>query len=567
MKKRIRNLIIAAAMAVGMISAAYAAEPFENYLTVENGGSVQVDIVEGQPVYVQFVAPEDGIYYIYSEESDYDTYGYLYDVNGNSKETNDDSGLSTNFLFARSMVKDEVLYVGCAFYSNSRTGSYKLKVSTEELPTLYVGGVGVTKANADDVLGDGTVSYDFSTKTLTLDNANITTGLSLMDCYYGIYCDYWNYYSWKDIEDYITIVLVGDNTIDIQQKNEAYGYLAAIEMYATSIEGDGTLAINIPSPNAQTVDGIYSSVLMISADVSVDICGENVQSTYGVEAYLVAFLDGTTDINICDAHTAKGVSCVPYYDEADNEYMTVLDETATLYVVITPSENEYTGVTYDDYYYYNQDDSIIGVYAYTFNTLGDAFIDVYGENSIGMTGKEFGAGGDAVVEVFADTQATVFEQYTLEEHNIPNSVWLNTEPSSEGRVKWDGESNLNGTEAEPYRYFRLPAETVTVVFTDGQGNVILEEEVDFGDNAVAPEDPTREGYIFDGWDMEFNNVKESLEVTAKWKEAPAPAPAESSSSNLDPAPKTGVNESPLAIAALAVLAAFGVALVYRKERE
>lgn len=38
---------------------------------------------------------------------------------------------------------------------------------------LSVGGVAVTSANAEDVLGDGTVSYDPSTRTLTLENASI----------------------------------------------------------------------------------------------------------------------------------------------------------------------------------------------------------------------------------------------------------------------------------------------------------------------------------------------------------------------------------------------------------
>ena len=38
---------------------------------------------------------------------------------------------------------------------------------------VWVGGVQVTSANKDDILGDGTASYDFDTNTLTLTNANI----------------------------------------------------------------------------------------------------------------------------------------------------------------------------------------------------------------------------------------------------------------------------------------------------------------------------------------------------------------------------------------------------------
>ena len=41
-------------------------------------------------------------------------------------------------------------------------------VTVTEPPTVFVGGVGVTSQNAADVCGDGTVSYDADTKTLTL---------------------------------------------------------------------------------------------------------------------------------------------------------------------------------------------------------------------------------------------------------------------------------------------------------------------------------------------------------------------------------------------------------------
>lgn len=51
----------------------------------------------------------------------------------------------------------------------------------EDAPSyiLYVGGVQVNDFNKDDVFGDGTVSYDPETATLTLNNANIT------GCYYS----------------------------------------------------------------------------------------------------------------------------------------------------------------------------------------------------------------------------------------------------------------------------------------------------------------------------------------------------------------------------------------------
>ena len=41
-----------------------------------------------------------------------------------------------------------------------------------------------------------------------------------------------------------------------------------------------------------------------------------------------------------------------------------------------------------------------------------------------------------------------------------------------------------------------------------------------GEEAKAPNDPTRSGYNFAGWDAEFGSVKSDLTVNATWKEKP-----------------------------------------------
>ena len=66
------------------------------------------------------------------------------------------------------------------------------------------------------------------------------------------------------------------------------------------------------------------------------------------------------------------------------------------------------------------------------------------------------------------------------------------------------------------RYYVNP-----VTFVDHDGTVLKKEMVAMGGAATAPEDPTREGYVFKGWDTDFTEVGDKLTVKATYKEVPA----------------------------------------------
>ena len=60
--------------------------------------------------------------------------------------------------------------------------------------------------------------------------------------------------------------------------------------------------------------------------------------------------------------------------------------------------------------------------------------------------------------------------------------------------------------------------TYTVTFVDYDGTELkVEAGLKSGTSATAPIDPTREGYIFIGWDKSFENVTDNITVTAQYE--------------------------------------------------
>ena len=78
-------------------------------------------------------------------------------------------------------------------------------------------------------------------------------------------------------------------------------------------------------------------------------------------------------------------------------------------------------------------------------------------------------------------------------------------------VRFDNVTSDITVKAEYIKAFR-------VTFLDYDGKVLKTQDVLYGESASAPQNPYRNGYIFDGWDSKFSYVRSDITVTATYKE-------------------------------------------------
>ena len=160
--------------------------------------------------------------------------------------------------------------------------------SLAEAPSqVFVGGVEVTAENAADIFGDGSVSYDAATATLTLDGATITGTYDAEVVQFGICAS-------------------GDLTVNVKGINymnlsAAAGSNAVAGMYAGGnlrICGDGALTMVVPNAEemacaafaveAMDYDVTGESALYVGAAPNSFVLAANTDITFNCAAYFFA---------------------------------------------------------------------------------------------------------------------------------------------------------------------------------------------------------------------------------------------------------------------------------------
>lgn len=100
---------------------------------------------------------------------------------------------------------------------------------------------------------------------------------------------------------------------------------------------------------------------------------------------------------------------------------------------------------------------------------------------------------------------------------FPSDPFYGAGPSSDTKIAYCYKANTNfESRAKAAGYTIVYLDTYTVTFQDHDGGIIKTETVQYDNNATAPAAPTRTGYTFNGWDKGFTNITADLTVTATY---------------------------------------------------
>ena len=115
---------------------------------------------------------------------------------------------------------------------------------------------------------------------------------------------------------------------------------------------------------------------------------------------------------------------------------------------------------------------------------------------------------------FKDYDGTVIETQTIVHGG---TAFEPTEPTRDGYTfkSWDKDFSIITADTEVTATYDINYYNVT--FVDYDGTILDTQSIAYGEGAIAPNEPVREGYIFKGWSQTFDTISEHTTVTAVYE--------------------------------------------------
>ena len=153
---------------------------------------------------------------------------------------------STYELVADDVNKQIFCEVTCPTYAGKLVSAKTEKIKGVTFPEIYICGTQITNKNMEDVLGDGTVSYDLDTNVLTLKNASLTKLSEIVDSNGDVLRTV--IWARDSLNTSLLIDLVGDSTISTSVENAM-----AIYSRTLTFTGSGSLTAHADYPREATI--------------------------------------------------------------------------------------------------------------------------------------------------------------------------------------------------------------------------------------------------------------------------------------------------------------------------
>lgn len=123
--------------------------------------------------------------------------------------------------------------------------------------------------------------------------------------------------------------------------------------------------------------------------------------------------------------------------------------------------------------------------------------------------------------MFKDWDGTVLKTQTVEEGS---SATAPSNPSRTGYTFTGWDKTFTNVASDLTVTAQFTINSYTITFKDYDGTTLKTQTVNYGSNATPPNNPTRDGYEFTGWDKTFTNVTSDLTITAQYTKIETPEP-------------------------------------------
>lgn len=448
----------------------------------------------------------------------------------NGQATDDERKVFANTLFYLKQTTSNTSVRDTSFYDEASPEKPNVKISLKECMNGY------TKATAEISAEDIGTNYKYyveamaksSTDNNTSSNIVESTALSGIKGYVVSINENSNempeLIQYEEDGKTISSVISAENgKLNYDLDELEYGKKYYLHVYAVDNEN------NVSN---EMISDIDVDSIINNAEVSTKITTD--KEEYFASDDVVISAEASTNIS-----KYMTVGKIEIYDENNNIVSTIADNLTETLTSEEKWKNQFNWATNKD---------TIGNYTAKISWY-------FGDKLVAMDETKFSVALKKYNVNFVDYDGTILDTQIVEDGKDAiapkNPERASTEKYSYNFIGWDIDFSNVTSDLTVKATYDEKINKFNVKFVDYNDEIIEEQEVEYGKEAIAPKNPEREAnekytYEFAGWSVDFSNVTSNLIVKANYKEIEKEAPKATETPNTTPivsseTPKSGDN--------------------------